>query len=395
MKIKYTTRFLLASTVCIFLTNCTSTTKQTQQNTEKTPFFSVNISDIKDEIELPISKLVETLDIIPLENKDEAFSKVNVIYASDNYIGIQPINQDAFKLFDKKGKFIGNIGAVGQGPGEYNALYHCQIDENNKRIFMTTYNAEKILTYNFDGKYLENENIPYPNKIRKAISYVDKNNKQVTVLALPFKGMDENVCWVQDFDGKIIKKISAENFVLAPDFSNEIISNRNTIDYDLQLLKFYQEKQDTLYRYDIENNFLQPIFSFAASTKAGELIYSYTEIPFYYLTFIKTIKMGATPDSDIAKTELIITDKKTQKSHYAHIINDYLGGWEFDPFFLSFRIRNGYFAYAFEPIELKELLEESLKRDDLQPYVRKRITELNAKLNPNDNNVIMVGKLKQ
>ncbi|PDP40577.1 6-bladed beta-propeller, partial [Tannerella forsythia] len=54
-----------------------------------------------------------------------------------------------------------------------------------------------------------------------------------------------------------------------------------------------------------------------------------------------------------------------------------------------------YFTYAMEPIELKELLEESLKKDDLQPDVRKRITELNAKLDINDNNVILAGKLKK
>ncbi|WP_306766681.1 hypothetical protein [Tannerella forsythia] len=94
-------------------------------------------------------------------------------------------------------------------------------------------------------------------------------------------------------------------------------------------------------------------------------------------------------------TKLILTNKKTKKSQYVRIINDYLGGWEFDPFFLSFRIRDGYFTYAMEPIELKELLEESLKKDDLQPDVRKRITELNAKLDINDNNVILAGKLKK
>ena len=48
-----------------------------------------------------------------------------------------------------------------------------------------------------------------------------------------------------------------------------------------------------------------------------------------------------------------------------------------------------------EPIELKELLEESLENKELTPDIRKRVTELNNKVNPNDNNVIMIGKLKQ
>ena len=105
--------------------------------------------------------------------------------------------------------------------------------------------------------------------------------------------------------------------------------------------------------------------------------------------------MRANPDNDIQSTRLILVDKKTQEARYVRIVNDYLGGWEIDPFYLSFRIRDGYFTCAMEPIELKELLKESLDNNELTPDVRKKVTELNNKLNPNDNNVIMIGKLKQ
>ena len=102
---------------CLII-GCTSGNKK-KQDIKETSFFSLNINDVKSEIEFPLSELVESLEVIPLENKDEAFSKIGVIYVSDNYLGMQPYGQFSYKLFDKNGKFICDVGARGQGPGEY------------------------------------------------------------------------------------------------------------------------------------------------------------------------------------------------------------------------------------------------------------------------------------
>lgn len=380
---------------CVAIAGCTSSGKQKTKSGEETSFFSVNISDVKSETELPLSQLVESLEVIPLENKDEALSKIGVIYVSDNYIGCQPYGQFPFKLFDRKGKYICNIGERGQGPGEYRNVYFAQINEKKERIYITSSNAKKILTYDLKGTFLEKECIPLAAMLPKGHCYVDNENKTVTVINLPFRGKQEMVCWKQDFDGKLLQSIPAAQFAVIPDYSNEIYSFRNTSAYDFQLGVFYQEEQDTLYHYDVGNNIVNPIFALNAPIKAGDLSYRYMELPNDYLVAMMNLRMRANPDNDVESTKLIFVNKKTQNAHYARIVNDYLGGWEFDPFFLSFRIRDGYFAYALEPIELKELLEESLKKNDLKPDVRKRIMELNAKLNPNDNNVIMIGKLKQ
>ena len=377
------------------ITSCTFNNKQEKKTAEELSFFSVNNSDVKSETELPLSQLLESLEIIPLENKDEAFSKIGVIYISDNYIGCQPYDQSPYKLFDRKGKFIGDIGAIGQGPGEYRNVYFSQINEKKERIYIVSHNAKKILTYDLKGIFLENECIPLVAMLPKGNCYVDNEHKTVTVINLPFQGKQKMVCWTQDFSGKLLQYVSAAQYAVIPDYSNEVYSFRNTSSYDFQLGVFYQEKPDTLYHYNVKNNSVNPVFTLNAPIKAGTLGYRYMELPDDYLVARLNLRMGANPDNDVESTKLILTNKKTKKSQYVRIINDYLGGWEFDPFFLSFRIRDGYFTYAMEPIELKELLEESLKKDDLQPDVRKRITELNAKLDINDNNVILMGKLKK
>ena len=386
-------KFCVALFGLIILFSCTK--KTNSEYKEETPFFSVSISKVKAEIELPISDLIESLEIIQLENKDEAFSKIGFIYVSENYIGIEPSNQDAYKLFNKNGGFIGNIGENGQGPGEYESLYHSQIDEKYKRIYLVSYNAKKILTYDLKGNFLAKECIPLAAMLPKGICYVDNQQKTVTVFSLPFRGEQEMTCWTQDLSGTVLQSIPSTNYTVFPDYSNEIFSFKNTSSYDFQLVEFYQEEQDTLYHYDIGTNTVNPIFSFNAPIKKGELIYSYLELPFHFLVSVKTIKMKVNPDNDIQSTRLVLVDKKTQEAQYVRIVNEYLGGWELDPHFLSLRIRDGYFTHAMEPVELKELLEESLENKELTTDVRNRITELNNKLNNNDNNVIMIGKLKQ
>ena len=84
--------------MCLIITSCTFNNKQEKKTAEELSFFSVNNSDVKSETELPLSQLLESLEIIPLENKDEAFSKIGVIYISDNYIGCQPYDQSPYKL---------------------------------------------------------------------------------------------------------------------------------------------------------------------------------------------------------------------------------------------------------------------------------------------------------
>ena len=99
------------------------------------------------------------------------------------------------KLFDRKGKFIGDIGAIGQNPREYRNVYFSQINEKKERIYIVSHNAKKILTYDLKGIFLENECIPLAAKLPKGSFYVNNERKEVIVISLPFRGEQEMVCW--------------------------------------------------------------------------------------------------------------------------------------------------------------------------------------------------------
>lgn len=385
----------------LFLFSCKGGTNKEKEDVDlssekRSEFLSINIADVKDEIELPLSELIESLDVIPLENKDEALVKVRYIDVSDNYIGLTPGNKEAYRLFDRKGEYICAVGDNGQGPGEYTSLYSSQLDEVAGRVYLYTYNAKKILTYNLEGKYLEPECIPLPSILPKNKGFINNKEKKVTIIALPFKGDGlKGMCWVQNFEGEILQFIPADKYEMEPDYSNEVYSYNNTASFDFQLLKFYQEKQDTLYHYNIVRNSVEPVFSLNASMDPGEIIYNYIELPLCFMISVNYIQYNVKPETDIGSTKLIMVDKKTHKAHYVRVVNDFLGGVELEPFYLSLCFRNGYFTSAMEPVELKEQLKEVLENKELSEDVKKRVSKLYESLNVNGNNIIMIGELKR
>ncbi|WP_418536012.1 6-bladed beta-propeller, partial [Odoribacter laneus] len=85
------------------------------------------MQNIKEEIELPISELTDSLEIIQLDIILKGFTDMRII--TDHYIGIMLYEPSNFLLFSRQGKFITSIGNKGYGPGEYRFLYHAQLDE--------------------------------------------------------------------------------------------------------------------------------------------------------------------------------------------------------------------------------------------------------------------------
>ena len=88
-----------------------------------------------DTLSLKLSDLIESLDVIKLDTASNAMIGGGAVMCSDNYLLLRPNWQSVFKLFDRKGKFLCDVGGYGRGPGEYMRLYDAQLDEKNGRIY--------------------------------------------------------------------------------------------------------------------------------------------------------------------------------------------------------------------------------------------------------------------
>ena len=215
-----------------------------------------DLAAIKDTAVLPLSCFAEELQIVKLDNRDEALVPVRNVVMSDNYMMVWGKDQTPFKLFDKSGKFLCNVGSVGQGPGEYKLIYDAQIDEDGGRIYLLPWNARSLLAYDMKGQPVQS--IPLPTLVPKGVFKANTKDSLLSVFLLPFEYLP-NVAWTQKFNGEIVDTVPSRHLAVKPDFSNEVYSNKNSADFDVSLFVFWGRRPDSLYHY--ANGRLTPRFT--------------------------------------------------------------------------------------------------------------------------------------
>lgn len=345
-----------------------------------------DLAKATDTLDIPLSRLTEELQIVPLDNRDEALVGGWVrTTVSDKYILVSNNRQIPYKLFGRDGKFICTVGSFGQGPNEYQLTYAEQLDEAHNRIYIMSWNADKILVFDLKGN--PQPYIPLNTRVPKGKLRVNTADSTVIVTTLPFEGSPE-VVWVQDMHGNRKQSVAPGHLMVPRDFSNEVMDARNTSAYDVMLLTIMPEaKQDSLYHYNLEKNRLEPRFT---TLFTGEKMpwHGYTELPHHFMGDVSfPVQVSATTFQGSAPAYYIV-DKTTLKGNFMRLKNDFLhiSAWP------SFS--NGYYTANMEPMTLKEQLEEALKEENLDESVQARIKACLSSLDENGNNVILLAKLK-
>lgn len=345
-----------------------------------------DLAKATDTLDVPLSMLTEELQIVPLDNQDEALVGGWVrTTISDKYILVSNNRQIPYKLFGRDGKFICTVGSFGQGPNEYQLTYAEQLDEKHNRIYIMSWNADKILVFDLKGN--PQPYIPLNTRVPKGKFRVNTADSTVIVTTLPFEGSPE-VVWVQDMHGNRKQSVAPGHLMAPRDFSNEVLDARNTSVYDVMLLTIMPEaKQDSLYHYNLEKNRLEPRFT---TLFTGEKMpwHGYTELPHHFMGDVSfPVQVSETSFQGSAPAYYIV-DKTTLKGNFMRLKNDFLhiSAWP------SFS--NGYYTANMEPMTLKEQLEEALKEENLDESVQARIKACLSSLDENGNNVILLAKLK-
>lgn len=348
----------------------------TIQDANGNQVISCNISEISDSIDFPLSDLIDACEMVQLEtNESSLFERVWHIGVSDHYIAIHSYGQLPVKLFDRQGKFIRDIGAIGHGPGEYSTLYGIQIDEPGDRIYLTPFAmVNKILVYDLNGNYIKD--IPLLYSSPKCKTYV--RDDIVTILSMPFDSIVP-VAYQQSTEGKLIQKLPLmSDLILRPDFSSEISSSHNSDGYDIHILGWGSENCDTLYHYDPVLNRLIPKYvnSFTGE-RQGSWVY---ELRRHYWSWLFGDYNG----------KKAIVDKETLKADFFRLVNDFYGNIEIKEFFMS---NNGMFVGSVAAInlidEINHLLGQDINNDD-----KDKLTQILESLDENDNAILFIGEMK-
>ena len=181
-----------------------------------------------------------TYKFIPLETNDSClFSEIREIKIVDNKIYIIDDKRSKLLVFDISGKFITQIGNLGNGPGEYVAPSNFNIDKEKQIITIADVGLSKLLYYDLN-------NYQYINSL-KAFYF-------------------SNCCWLPDGNIAWAKENCYDSGKRDPHYVKITDSNLNTI--------------NLLYPTDFKPEYLMV---------AGSFFYTFNQNSFLNLPFIPTI----------------------------------------------------------------------------------------------------------
>ena len=391
----------------VFVTLWSCSADKVNVKSEDNSFYSVDLRIIEKTkgTVMSLGDLMESYEIIRLDNRDEALIKTypSSVYVTDNYILLQPDDVvSPVKLFTRKGRYVADIGGVGQGPGEYLYLFSWLVDEKENRIYLGPGRADKVLVYDLKGNYLPDEVIRFGEIVHKSQIWVDYDKKNVAVVTLPFSAnvnsnfaINKNVCWVQNREGDIVHRIPVNHYGLIGDYSNGLVAHRNVdaISFSIFEDPMLRTRPDTLYHYDAVKNIITPRFTIdhvvSENQSTCTILYETSQSYWAHVTlYPNDISSNSSPVR--LTTFNVCVSKKDGSVRRIDRFTDNLLGFSYP--FLT--MRNGYVCISYDPLELMDALDKVLAQTDLKPEIRKRATGLRNSLHENDNDILMIGKLK-
>lgn len=203
---------------------------------------------------LKSSPVYDNAKIIKLETSQSCLiSVIQQIRMTDSFIFI--LDLEHLYSFTKEGKFVAQIGRKGEGPGEYLVLNTFFIDENKNQVTIIDNFKNKLINYDFTGKFISSVSIPP--KAFQSCSNVQPTSDNKLLCFHMMDMYDTKAYSLFDLDKKIVKgqyfsyqPITVENYMYA--FSwHPMAKTGDEIDIIMPLC-------DTIYTYSASSSSFHP-----------------------------------------------------------------------------------------------------------------------------------------
>jgi len=378
-----------------------------------------------------MSDFFSSIELIPLEtNKNSLVGGDPLILANDSLLFInsvyspRPISFRNLLAFNRKGKFLNQIGREGRGPGEYFRLTGVFLNRDRPTIFINA--TTDVFEYDFTGKVIHSINPYVFDESRfRGFHYFEDN---LFVGFLNYENRTGYRHCLLDSNGNIVKCFPNLFYMTDEDPPNSWV--RGAMEPFRVYERFYLKDHinDTLY--SLTNSNLQPEYVFdlgkysyplGKTNEEGKIKIEAVEMNDAEGNYIRTIYIVGTsnhffyelstpffksgPRSRLQTNGRIFgIYNKTKNTNMlldtdpVHLqrglINDINGGLSFFP---KYYIGNGEVVDIWSAEDMKELLTEeyfaSIKIKD--PQAHQKLRELLKTLDEEDNPVVVIAKLKQ
>ena len=106
---------------------CTTSTKEAKEVNEEKNVIHLTEA-IANPVKMNLSEIVDSVKFVPISSKEHLIRGSKMIDYSKPYLMVYP-----GCIYNMQGEFVGNVGAMGQGPGEESGYgYSVYYDENKK-----------------------------------------------------------------------------------------------------------------------------------------------------------------------------------------------------------------------------------------------------------------------
>lgn len=369
-----------------------------QETGSETGFISADYKNLPHKDTVMLSGMFGEPEFIALDSSNpDAFYSGGIDAISDRYIGVTGgyYNGQPYKLFDRTtGEYLGTVGHIGRGPGEYLHTLNSFIDEKNGLIWLHD-DPEKLLTYDLDTrKFIEDIPLAYrlgDQNYSKSDFIIDPDEKTITCARIPYPDDNDTIAaWKQDFDGNVIWAISEKGMYMAEDNIEAItmwlMTCENNIPGIMDIsISSTDPVRDTLYI--IEDGKRKPCFHLDYNDSDIKL--TYTLLPDWIATGIQKPEQISERIIAYRHAETVLTDRKTGESFTCNIINDYLDQENAFPGAI-FR----HLAQTYDPVTFREVAENALENGKLSDTAEDRIRTILSGLSDDDNNIVILYRLK-
>jgi hypothetical protein len=327
---------------------------------------------------VPFSEFFSSIDIIPLETRDESLIKRTgkVMYVDGLYY---LLDTDQFYLFvfDSTGRYVNRIAKVGQGPGEYTYIYDFLVNTRKERIEMLS-PYRQILYYDYEGNFIEDIRFSDEVPFFSSMKHIDENDWVILSLSI----LAEKQTLINIVSSKTGKRIAGywDDDYYNPgyglsSYNDAVFFNHSE---DNKVYQITPEHFKVVYEWKYD----KPIIDSATYRKkiqgyaVNDALYrkfDTGEIPYCYLRQAQTDRYYyAQLFHNYKKVEHIFYDKQTGTSYYFEKID---GGIEFN---VQSDIEDNYMLTLIEYADRKSYLQSSL----LDEENRKKLLNLTEFDNP-------------
>ncbi len=355
--------------------------------------------DFDHPIDFPLSDYCD-YEIVKLEGgSKDIMVGAGRIYSHGNYLVW--INNMSLRIliFDRQGHYVSTING-GEGPGNFERVCHSiYIDEEKGEIYANLVRSTKVYDLK-TGEFKRSIDQGQTTYYLTSAPYKDKLIYSQTPLS-----HYERAIWIEDKEGNVEQTFPASYFwnmgIVDPIYGDSFWVDAESVlldvgeDYYMYSLFYYLTERDSTYHYYPATNKLIPSATQVNYVKKNDGdYYGQEETPSYYSAiYVERGKINpqyGTYEYNVAHR--VIVDKKTLKGSAINLCVDKLGMINIG---LNYGVTfNGDFCLNLPPDVLMQRIEERLDKGGLDDKERLKLRTFYDSIDDDDNNYVIVGKLK-